>query len=160
MKIKNSLKLLACIIGCELAGIAGSFFTIASIPTWYVTLEKPFLNPPSWVFGPVWTTLYFLMGVSLYLILQNKNKIRKGQFKNALIIFGLQLFLNATWSLVFFGMQNIGLALINIFLLFVAIFFTILKFNKINKVSAYILTPYILWVGFATYLNFAIWIIN
>lgn len=156
MKLNNTLKLIVSVAVCELAGIVGSVFTVSSIPTWYAGLAKPALNPPAWVFGPVWTILYFLMGVSLWLIWKSgaKEKTR------AIWLFIVQLALNAVWSPVFFGAQSIGGALATIVLLWAAIVLTILIFKKISKPAAWLLFPYILWVSFAAYLNFAIWMLN
>jgi len=156
MKIKDLLKLIICIAVCELAGGLGSFFTISAIPSWYATLTKPALNPPGWVFGPVWVILYFLMGISLWLIWKSNAKEKK----KALWLFFAQLVLNAIWTPVFFGGQSIGGALAIIVLLWVAIVLTILAFAKISKTAAWLLAPYILWVSFAAYLNFAIWMLN
>ena len=156
MGINNFLKLIISIKVCELAGILGSFFTIFAIPSWYATLAKPALNPPGWLFGHVWITLYLLMGISLWLIWKSDSPEKK----KALWLFFAQLILNAIWSPVFFGGQSIGGALAIIVLLWAAIVLTILVFTKISKVAAWLLIPYILWVSFAVYLNFAIWIIN
>ena len=155
MKKNNWIKLIASIVICELAGIIGSLFTANSVQTWYQTLNRPLLNPPSWVFGPVWATLYILMGISLYII-WNKKKL-KG---NALYYFIAQLVLNTVWSIVFFGMHNILLAGIVILLLWVSILLTILSFKKINVTSAYLLYPYLAWVTFATYLNLGYLLVN
>ena len=158
MKIRNVYKLILAIVMCEFAGIVGSLFTVSSIPNWYQTLATPALNPPSWVFGPVWTTLYLLMGISLFLVWQKGWK--KKNVKIAMSVFGIQLALNGLWSIIFFGMQNPGLALLDIILLWFAILASIILFYKISKPSSYLLIPYILWVSFAAYLNYAIWILN
>ncbi len=149
--IKN-LPLLIFSLGiCLGAGVLGSFFTINSIPTWYQTLNKPFFFPPNWIFGPVWTILYILMGYSLYLVWV-KNKVP--------VIFWIQLILNAVWSIIFFGFKNPTLALIDIIALWVTIILTIKVFAKINKLSAYLLYPYLAWVLFASILNLAIVLLN
>lgn len=135
----------------------GSVFTTSAIPTWYATLNKPSFAPPNWVFAPVWTTLYILMGVALYLGLSGKGK---GERKKAVRIFALQLILNVLWSLLFFGMRNPTLALIDIVALWIAIFLTIKSFSKINKWAGYLLVPYFLWVSFASFLNLFIVILN
>jgi translocator protein len=140
-----------------LAGGLGSLFTVSSVSTWYVTLEKPALNPPSWVFGPVWSLLYLLMGVSLYLVwISPSTKL----VRLALGVFALQLVLNANWSVVFFGLQSPGLALLNIILLWLAIVWTILKFHQISRIATYLLVPYLAWVSFAMYLNLSIFVLN
>ncbi len=158
MTIRTFVKLAVAIIVTQLAGIIGSLFTFSAIPTWYATLTKPALNPPSWVFGPVWTTLYVLMGVSAFLIWQ-KGWQRK-DVKVALSVYGIQLILNALWSIVFFGMQSPGLALVNIALLFISIVLTMVLFYKLSRPAMYLLIPYILWVSFASYLNYAIYALN
>ncbi len=158
MKINNAFKLIIAIVVSELAGIIGSVFTISAIPNWYAGLVKPALNPPSWVFGPVWTTLYALMGIAAFLVW--RNGWERKEVKTALSIFGLQLFLNAIWSIIFFGLHSPGWALVDIVALWFAIVWTIAVFYKISKPAAYLLLPYILWVSFASYLNYAIWAFN
>jgi len=154
----KSLKILGFVLVCELVGIAGSYFTISSIPNWYVTLAKPVFNPPNWLFGPVWTILYALMGYSAYLI--NEKRLKKKGVKEALRIFVIQLFLNGVWTPVFFGAKELFVALIVIAVLWIYILKTILKFYKIEKLASYLLIPYLLWVSFATLLNFSIWYLN
>lgn len=158
MSLKDGLKLVFCIVICEGSGLIGSAFTAPSIPGWYANLTKPALNPPSWVFGPVWTLLYLLMGIALFLVWQSpkKNKHRKP----ALILFAIQLALNAIWSPIFFGAQNTGAAFVVIIMLWVAILITMVSFFKVNRSAAYLLIPYIAWVSFASYLNAGIWILN
>lgn len=141
-----------------LAGAFGSLFTSSSVGTWFPTLVKPALNPPSWVFGPVWTVLYVLMGIAAFLVW--KQGWERGDVKNALKIFSLQLVLNTTWSVVFFGLLNPFLALINIVLLWCAILWTIVSFSRISRPAAWFLAPYLAWVTFATYLNVFIWLLN
>jgi translocator protein len=156
--MKNVIKLFASILLCQAAGIVGSFFTIQSVNTWYAGIKKPFFNPPSVVFGPVWIILYLLMGISFFLIW------RKGagsnDAKNALSIFLVQLLLNSTWSFAFFGCRSPLAGLIVIIFLWAAILLTIGCFFKISRVAAVLLIPYILWVSFAVVLNGAIYIIN
>lgn len=156
MKLNNTLKLVISIVVSGLAGVVGSFFTISSIPAWYDTLNKPVLNPPAWIFGPVWTILYLLMGISLWLVWKSNSNEKK----KAIWLFIVQLALNAVWSPIFFGSHSIGNALAVIVLLWAAIVLTILIFKKISKTAAWLLVPYILWVSFAAYLNFAIWVLN
>jgi benzodiazapine receptor len=158
MKIKNIIYVAISIIIAQLAGIIGSVFTIESVNTWYLTLVKPALNPPSWVFGPVWTTLYFLMGISAYLVW--RRGIKRYDVKIALSIYALQLVLNTLWSIVFFAFENPGLALVNIVFLWLSILLTVITFAKISKTAAWLLVPYVAWVSFATYLNYAIWSLN
>ncbi len=142
----------------ELAGIVGSIFTISAIPTWYATLAKPSLNPPAWLFGPVWTMLYFLMGIAAFLVWR-KGWDSKG-VKPALSLFAIQLILNALWSIIFFGLHSPGWALTEIIVLWIAIVATIVAFTKVSRPAAWFLAPYILWVSFAAYLNYSIWIFN
>lgn len=128
MKINNIFKLIIAIVVSECAGIIGSVFTAPSIPTWYVTLVKPEFSPPNWVFAPVWTTLFLLMGIAAFLVWQNG--LERKDVRIALGIFILQLVLNTTWSIIFFGQHNPGLALLEIVLLWVAIVATIISFYK------------------------------
>jgi tryptophan-rich sensory protein len=143
---------------CLLAGGLGTIFTVSSIPTWYAALNKPVFSPPNYLFAPVWTILYILMGISLYLVWKKGIKTKKS--REAIYTFGVQLFLNAIWSPVFFGYKNIFLALIIIVLMLVFIIKTIVLFAKIDKKAAYLLYPYAAWVSFATILNFSVWILN
>ena len=156
--MSNTLKLILSIIICQAAGLIGTIFTMDSIPTWYAALNKPTFNPPNWLFGPVWTVLYLMMGISLFIVWKEelKNKI----VKSAFIIFMIQLFLNTIWSVVFFGMQSISGGLIIIVLLWLMILFTIIKFMKISRVAGILLIPYLLWVSFATFLNYSIFQLN
>ncbi len=158
MKKQSILKLIVSVILVLLVGFIGSYFTTPSIETWYSTLNKPALNPPNFIFAPVWTALYILIGISLFLIWESKEK--KENKKLPLILFSLQLLLNSSWSIIFFGLQNPQLALINIFLLWIFIFLNIIFFFKISKIAGIILIPYLLWVSFASYLNYAIYILN
>ncbi|MDP2704398.1 MAG: TspO/MBR family protein [bacterium] len=163
MKVNNFFKLIIAIGISELAGIIGSFFTISAIPVWYAGLTKPMVNPPSWVFGPVWTALYALMGIAAWLVWKQWSQGSPStqlRVKTALTVFGLQLFLNAIWSIIFFGFKSPGWALVDIVALWLAIVWTMIVFYKISKPAAYLLVPYLLWVGFASYLNYSIWILN
>lgn len=152
------MKLFISIIGCELVGILGTPFTAAAIPTWYSTLNKPFFSPPSWLFGPAWTLLYFLMGVSFYLIWKQNTKTKKVQVAKKL--FFAQLFLNFIWSPLFFGLRSPILGFIDIIALWFLIIITIYKFYPLSKWAACLLIPYLLWVTFASTLNGAILILN
>jgi len=148
------VKLLIAILGCQIAGIVGSLFTSPSIPNWYATIEKPGFTPPNWVFAPVWTTLFVLMGVSAYLVwnkgLENKN------VKMALLIFSIQLALNMLWSFLFFGLKSPLYAFFEILILWLVIMLTIVNFSRISKTASWLLIPYIIWVSFAAILNFSI----
>lgn len=156
--MNNTLKLIIAITVSELAGIIGSVFTAPSIAGWYTDIVKPALNPPAWIFAPVWTTLFALMGISAFLIW--KNGLKRQDVRIALGIFLTQLVLNTLWSIIFFGLRSPGGALIEIAFLWLAIVATIIAFAKISKPAAWILVPYILWVSFAAYLNYSIWILN
>lgn len=155
---KNILALVGFIVVAQLAGIFGSLFTASSVGTWYATLAKPALNPPSWVFGPAWTLLYALMGIAAFLVW--KEGWGREEVKFALKVFALQLILNALWSVLFFGLLNPLLALVNIVLLWCAIAWTIAHFARLSRAAAWLMAPYLAWVTFATYLNAAIWILN
>ena len=150
----NWFKLIIAILICQAAGGIGSIFTMPAIGAWYATLHKPFFNPPNWIFGPVWTLLFLLMGFALYLVWQKKDN------KKALIIFGIQLILNIAWSFCFFYVQNPLAGLIEILVLWIFILLTIIYFYKISKSAAYLLIPYILWVSFAAVLNYFLYILN
>ena len=147
---------MAAIALCELVGVAGSIFTAPAISGWYAALVKPALNPPGWVFGPVWAVLYLLMGISLWLVWESGSAHRN----KALWLFAAQLLLNAVWTPVFFGANSIGGALAILVLLWAAIVLTIFIFTKVSRPAAWLLVPYILWVSFALYLNFSIWTLN
>ncbi len=154
---KNIPALIIAILIPLMVGFISSTFTTPNIPTWYAGLNKPSLNPPNWLFGPVWTLLYILMGIASYLIFISTNSLNRYR---SLIIYGIQLVLNFFWSFIFFSMQNTGLALAEIIAMWITILITIFNFNKINKTAAYLLIPYILWVSFATYLNASIHFLN
>jgi tryptophan-rich sensory protein len=143
---------------CQLAGIIGSLFTFNSVKTWYLTLTKPSFNPPSAVFGPVWTILFLMMGIALFLVWQ-KGLDAPG-VKVALLIFAAQLILNILWSIIFFGLKLPLFAFIEIVILWIFILLTIINFYRISHPAGLILIPYILWVSFASVLNFAIFLLN
>lgn len=151
----NWKRLIISIIIAQSAGIIGSLFTSSAIPTWYATLNQPPITPPNWFFAPIWITLYTLIGISFYLIWQ------KGlnKYKLATVLFSIQLFLNALWSIIFFGMQELLFGLIEIVFLWYFILATIIEFKEIDKRAAYMLFPYIAWVTLATLLNFSfVWL--
>ena len=158
IRIINIVKLVTSLVVCQCAGIVGSVFTAPAIPNWYATLQKPAFTPPNWLFAPAWITLYLLMGIAAFLVwcvgLENR------RVRTALIIFLVQLMLNALWSVVFFGMQSPLYGVIVIAILWLMILLTILKFARISATAAWLLVPYILWVCFATALNISIWILN
>ncbi len=148
--------LISVILPLGLGAIAG-MFTAEAVPEWYASLNRPSFNPPNWVFGPVWTTLYLIMGISLFLIWkQNAGK----ESKQAIIIFFLQLLLNFLWSFIFFYFNMIGLALVEIILLWISIVIMLILFYRIKPIAAYINIPYLLWVSFATILNASYYFLN
>ena len=158
MKGIEILKLAISILINLLAGFIGSIFTNRQIPTWFATLKKPSFSPPNWLFGPVWTALFILMGVSLFLIW--RKGLNYPSVKIALIIFGIQLLLNILWSFLFFAQRAPLAGFIEIIILWVLILMTILTFYPISKTAAILLLPYILWVSFASILNFSLWRLN
>ena len=158
MRVSRLFKLIIAIAISEAAGIVGAFFTTPSIAGWYATLVRPALNPPSWVFGPVWTTLFALMGISAFLVW--RKGLDRRDVKIALGIFIGQLVLNTLWSIIFFGLHSPGAAFVEIIFLWLAILATIVAFAKISKPAVWLLVPYILWVSFAGYLNLMIWMLN
>jgi benzodiazapine receptor len=157
MKPTDILKLVTSVILCQIAGFLGSLFTTPAISTWYATLRKPFFTPPNWIFSPVWISLFILMGISLFFVWRRQGH---PQFKKALIFFFVQLILNVLWSLAFFGLRLPLLGFIDIILLWIAILLTIQNFLKVSKFAGVLLLPYLLWVSFATLLNFSLWIQN
>ncbi len=138
-----------------LVAAVGGLITVSEVPAWYATLQKPVFNPPSWVFGPVWTLLYFLMGVALFMVWQGKGKNRA-----VLTAFFVQLGLNLLWTIVFFGFHLLLLAVIVSALLLVAIISTIIVFAKKSKVAAALLVPYAAWTAFATVLSGSVFYLN
>ncbi len=156
--MKKVLILFLFIILTEMAGITGSLFTISAIPGWYMTLDKPFFNPPNWIFGPVWTILYALMGISVFLVYEKFK--RKINGCSAITFFAVQLLLNVLWSVIFFGLHNPFLAFLEIIILWIMIIKTALEFYKISKMAGLLFIPYIIWVSFASILNLSIVILN
>ena len=157
MKGIDILKLVTSVILCQIVGFLGSFFTIPAIPTWYNTLNKPFFTPPTWIFSPVWIILFIMMGISLFFVWRESG--RPG-FKPALIFFFIQLIFNVFWSIAFFGLRSTLLGLVDIVALWIAILLTIRYSLKVSKFAGVLLITYLLWVGFASLLNFSLWILN
>jgi tryptophan-rich sensory protein len=151
-------KLLLSILACEGAGIIGSLFTFPAIATWYATLTKPSFSPPNWIFGPVWTALYVLMGIAMYVIWEKGTK--KQGVRLALTLFIIHLVVNAVWSIVFFGLHSLlgGMVIIIILWGFIAVL--IREFFRIRRTAAYLLIPYFAWVSFAGFLNFSLLLLN
>lgn len=164
MKLTRILQVLGFIAICQAAGAIGTIFTIDAIPNWYVTLKQPSFQPPNWLFGPVWTTLYTLMGIAAWRVWskgEKAKKIKKARStKFATRLFFVHLFFNMTWSIAFFGYHDILLALINIIIIWISIVWLMVTYWRIDKVSTYLFAPYLLWVSFATVLNAAIFALN
>ena len=155
---KKILTLIIAIGICLLAGYIGSYYTTPEIPTWYAGLQKPDINPPSWVFAPVWTVLYIMMGFSLYLILLSDLKKQEVQF--GLILFIFQLMVNIGWSFFFFGLHSTFFGFLAIVLLWAVLLCTIIQVWRFSIPAAVLLMPYFVWVSFAGYLNYEILILN
>jgi benzodiazapine receptor len=181
MNKSNWFKLIVSLLIPLLAGWIGSLVTMPAVSTWYTTLAKPALNPPSWVFGPVWTTLFLLIGVALFLVWkknwQVQNQLLADQNKswnpwtkrfwngdwqkqNIIAIFYIQLVLNVLWSYIFFGLHQPGLAFFELLALWFSILYLIINFYRVSKSAAWLILPYIIWVMFAGYLNLVIWMGN
>lgn len=158
MDWNNIIKLLVSIIACLAAGGIGSLFTFKAIPIWYAGLKKPPYTPPNWAFGPVWTALYILMGISVFLIWQ-KGLAMDG-VSLAFTLFWIQLMLNALWSIIFFGMRSKGGGFIIIVVLWFLILATMITSFRVSGWAGSLLIPYILWVSIASYLNIGIWLLN
>ncbi len=139
-------------------GFTGGRFTAQEIPNWYAHLEKPSWNPPSWIFGPVWTILYVMMGIAFFLFW--KSKYHDLFRKSGMVLYIVQLVLNLAWSVLFFNLHQMGLAFADIVLLWLAIYLTIFFFGKISPMAAWLMIPYICWVSFAAVLNYTIWHLN
>ena len=156
--IKKISKLILFILICQLTGIIGYLFTAPAIDEWYDSINKPFFNPPNWLFSPVWIILYLLMGISLYLIWGKGIKQKK--IRKAVNLFFIQLILNSLWSYLFFGLRSPFLGFIEIIVLFFFISLTAIHFYRISKKAGWLFAPYVLWVAFASVLNFSIWYLN
>jgi tryptophan-rich sensory protein len=155
--MKKIFKLIISLLIPILVAMGGSYFTSMSVDNWYQQINKPFFNPPGWLFGPVWTILYLMMGFSFYLIWKDDSGKDKGA---AQFFFFLQLLFNFLWSLLFFGLRSPFVAFVDIVILWFAIILTIISFRKISRTAAYLLLPYLLWVSFAMILNISIFLIN
>ncbi len=158
MKVTEIYKLIITLLLCQTAGFIGSIFTRSSVSTWYPTLAKPSFTPPDWVFAPVWFSLYVLMGIAAFVIWQ-KGLDQKG-VRTALILFAIQLVLNALWPYFFFDLKSPLAGLIEISILAIAIILTIRSFLRVSNAAAYLFIPYFVWVCFATGLNLTIWWYN
>ena len=158
MQLHSVVKVIISILACFAAGGIGSLSTFKAIPAWYLSLKKPKYTPPNWVFGPVWTTIYILMGISVFLVWQ-KGLSTDGVLL-AFILFWVQLIFNALWSIIFFGMKSKGIGIMVIIVLWLFILATIITSFQVSVWAGILLIPYILWVSVATYLNLGIWWLN
>ena len=154
----RSTKILTAVLICIAVGIYAATCTQTSVNTWYLTLNKPFFTPPNWLFAPVWSVLYVLMGIAAGIV-WHKGAYHKW-VKTALYHFALQLILNAAWSVLFFGLRQPFWALLDIIALFLLLLFTYKWFKIVDKTAGLLLIPYMIWVAFATALNFEIWRLN
>jgi benzodiazapine receptor len=152
-------KILTVVVTCLAIGYFSGIITRSAILTWYPTLVKPSFNPPNWVFAPVWSMLYIMMGIAAGLV-WDRMDYDKEIVKKALVLFAIQLGLNALWSYLFFGLMNPMVALIEIVILWLIIYETYIQFAKINKIAGYLFIPYLAWVSFAMVLNASIWWLN
>ncbi|ULQ56903.1 tryptophan-rich sensory protein [Flavihumibacter rivuli] len=151
-------KLLLSVLVPLIVGATAGYFTSTSVKTWYTTLEKPWFNPPNWLFGPVWTSLYIMMGIACWLVWSsNAGQELK---RKALLLFGVQLMANFLWSFIFFYFHQVGLAFMEIIILWLLILLCIFSFARVDKRAAWLMVPYISWVTFAAILNGTIWMLN
>jgi tryptophan-rich sensory protein len=150
--------LIVSIVACFIAGGIGSLFTFKAIPTWYPGLRKPPYTPPNWAFGPVWTTLYLLMGISVFIVWQQG--LETSSTILGFVLFWIQLVINALWSLIFFGLKSKGGGVVTIVILWFLILATIITFFRVSSWSGALLVPYIVWVSIASYLNIGVWVLN
>ena len=157
-KTKAGGILIGSVLLCNCAGLLGSLFTTTGPGSWYSTLIKPTFNPPAWIFAPVWTLLYILMGISLYLVIMEGMKGR--DVRIPLLVFTIQLILNLLWSYAFFGLESTFFGLLVIILLWISIVATMILFYPVRKAAAWLLVPYILWASFATLLTYTIYSLN
>lgn len=156
--VREITKLIGSILVVFLAGSVGTLATISELTTWYTSLAKPIWTPPNWAFGPIWSTLYVLMGIALFLVwIQG---LERRDVKLAILIFAVQLVLNILWSVVFFGMHSIFGGLILILILWIAIFANIIAFYVISRPAGLLLIPYLIWVSIASYLNYSVFLLN
>lgn len=154
---KDWWKLVVTLLASFMAAAIGSLFTFSSIPTWYAGLHRSILTPPNWVFGPVWTLLYILMAVAAFLVWR---KIEKPEARQGLIFWGEQLVLNAVWSIIFFGQHQIILGFVTIVILWLIILINIIWFFRVSRAAGWLMIPYVLWVSFASILNYSVWLVN
>ena len=155
------LALVAAVLAVELAGASGAVFTASGLASWYGTLQRPALAPPNWVFGPVWTALFALMGVAVWLVWRRLSSPRIGRrARVALACFAVHFVANIGWSLAFFGLQSVNLGLAVIVVLLALILLTVWAFDAVDRRAALLLVPYLCWTAFAAYLNYRFWVLN
>jgi benzodiazapine receptor len=158
MDFSNIIKFIVSIVASFAAGGIGSLFTFKAIPTWYAGLKKPRFTPPNRAFGPVWTTLYILMGISVFLVWQRG--LATDGVLLAFVLFWIQLAINAVWSIIFFGMKSKGGGVITIIVLWLLILATMVASFRVSGWAGTLLVPYLVWVSIASYLNVGVWILN
>ncbi len=158
VRLIEVLRFIVSVAICQAAGFIGSIFTTPAIPTWYAALRKPAFNPPNWLFGPVWTILFLLMGIALFLVW--RRPLSEPKVKTALALFAVQLALNVLWSILFFGLRSPLAGFTEILVLWVFILLTIISFYRVSTLAGVLLIPYILWVSFAAILNYHLWRLN
>jgi len=155
------LSLVLAILAVELVGVSGAIFTAQGLASWYGTLQRPALAPPNWVFGPVWTTLFALMGVAVWLVWRQLSSSRaERRARVALAAFAVHFVANLGWSAAFFGLQSVNLGLAVIVVLLALILLTMWAFDRVDRRAAILLVPYLLWTTFAAYLNYQFWVLN
>ena len=155
---RSLVLLVLCIALPLIAGFIGAVFTLPAIPGWYAGLQKPVFTPPSWVFGPVWTVLYVLMGISLWLVIREGWQSRSSRIGVALFI--VQLAANVGWSVIFFGLHMLAAAFVEVLVLFCLIAATMAVFLKISRTAGLLLVPYLCWTAFASFLTGMVWVLN
>jgi len=158
LNLSDAFRLMVSLFVPLYCGLFGGLATASSVNTWYASLNKPFFTPPNWIFGPVWSIIYVLMGISMFLVWENG--LDKEKSRIAILIFACQLAMNVFWSFAFFGFMAPVVALMTILVLWGLILLMIINFYHISKVAAYLNIPYLLWVSFATILNLAIVVLN
>jgi benzodiazapine receptor len=160
IKIREFPILVLSIMICQAAGVIGSFFTNMSVSTWYPSLAKPWFTPPGWLIGLVWFILFALMGISMFFVWRKNLRLNDPRPRNAITLFGVQLVANVLWSAAFFGLRSPAAGLVTIAALWILVLVTIIMFWRLSRDAALLLVPYILWVSFAAYLNYTVWILN
>ena len=156
--VKEIPRLVVSIVIVFLAGAVGTVYTLKEITGWYVFLPKPSWTPPNWAFGPIWSILYILMGISLFLVW--REGLGKKNVQIGVLVFAVQLAINVIWSLVFFGTHNIFGGLVLVLILWISILINIIVFYRISKPAGLILIPYLIWVSIASYLNYSVFLLN